>query len=443
MIADAIAQNRDTVDRELGLKSAVQLVDLGDLSKLNATSIDAKWPDGIYPHMLILIKRVFPLQLLPLLAERCIMPATDVLDRTDITDDLIRSHGLLGPPFIEATNLTLPRMLLIVQTDATAAHIERSRPTAAEARRSPELLSRTAPLLAVVPHQHTNVGGWRVRKPVASLRPVRKIGILAGNRMNKPSENETLQLATAACDIAGASLVVINENKVGGRRATITTYTCDRRRTLVLPPRNTHGQNPSRSQLGKDCGKLKNAPTTCFSMSSQAFYHDVPWIDEIDVALLWPSQQNYRSNELEARPPTRMLFWWSHGVPTIFYPFAAYVEVARAAGYELPARSPRKAGKVRPRLAGWAAADMSPVVATATAALRLPVATSIVVFSQVLRRLVSDSGARRTLADVGLLAVQRYSPMAVGVQLLRAAHDAVASQPECTRRGAALGRKPN
>jgi hypothetical protein len=33
------------------------------------------------------------------------------------------------------------------------------------------------------------------------------------------------------------------------------------------------------------------------------------------------------------RPPTRMAWWWSHGVPVLGFPMEAYVEGARRAGY--------------------------------------------------------------------------------------------------------------
>ena len=56
----------------------------------------------------------------------------------------------------------------------------------------------------------------------------------------------------------------------------------------------------------------------------------------VDLAVLWPP------NHLETtmhRPPTRLLYWWAHGVPTVFFPYKSYEEVAEAAGYVLTTAS--------------------------------------------------------------------------------------------------------
>jgi len=56
--------------------------------------------------------------------------------------------------------------------------------------------------------------------------------------------------------------------------------------------------------------------------------------DEIDVALLWlPGNQLGTNLAIANRPPTRLAWWWSHGVPTLGYPMVAYVEAAQRAGY--------------------------------------------------------------------------------------------------------------
>ena len=49
-------------------------------------------------------------------------------------------------------------------------------------------------------------------------------------------------------------------------------------------------------------------------------------VDKCDVALVWPARfDEYVTNY---RPITRLVTFWSLGLPTIYYPFAAYLDVA-------------------------------------------------------------------------------------------------------------------
>lgn len=69
--------------------------------------------------------------------------------------------------------------------------------------------------------------------------------------------------------------------------------------------------------------------------TGQQRYYDAPRLhDFIDVGLLWrPGHQNGSPAAVRNRPPTRMHWWWSHGVPTIGNPMVAYVEGAKRVGY--------------------------------------------------------------------------------------------------------------
>ena len=64
-------------------------------------------------------------------------------------------------------------------------------------------------------------------------------------------------------------------------------------------------------------------------------YYRTPQLHEaVDLGLLWrPGNQVGSSFAVANRPPTRMAWWWSHGVPTLGYPMAAYAEGAARAGY--------------------------------------------------------------------------------------------------------------
>ena len=66
----------------------------------------------------------------------------------------------------------------------------------------------------------------------------------------------------------------------------------------------------------------------------QKYYESTVVRDQVDVALLWrPGNQLGGSLAVANRPPTRLAWWWSHGVPTVGYPMVAYVEAARRVGY--------------------------------------------------------------------------------------------------------------
>ena len=54
----------------------------------------------------------------------------------------------------------------------------------------------------------------------------------------------------------------------------------------------------------------------------------------IDIGLVWPPSNQLGSGFAKVnRPPTRMHWWWSQGIPTIGFPMVAYVEQAKRVGY--------------------------------------------------------------------------------------------------------------
>ena len=54
------------------------------------------------------------------------------------------------------------------------------------------------------------------------------------------------------------------------------------------------------------------------------------------VGLVWrPGHQQGGPMAIHNRPPTRMHWWFSHGIPVIGYPMAAYLDAARRVGYPL------------------------------------------------------------------------------------------------------------
>lgn len=64
------------------------------------------------------------------------------------------------------------------------------------------------------------------------------------------------------------------------------------------------------------------------------FYESEELIELIDVGLVWrPGHQKGGHMAVHNRPPTRMAWWWSHGIPVVGYPMAAYTEGASRVGY--------------------------------------------------------------------------------------------------------------
>lgn len=67
----------------------------------------------------------------------------------------------------------------------------------------------------------------------------------------------------------------------------------------------------------------------------QRIYHVA--VEGVDIAIVWPSAIIDR--EVFFKPVTRLVYWWSHGIPTIFYPTQSYAEISLALGYPLAART--------------------------------------------------------------------------------------------------------
>lgn len=66
------------------------------------------------------------------------------------------------------------------------------------------------------------------------------------------------------------------------------------------------------------------------------YYESSQLLELVDVGLVWrPGHQQGGPLAVGNRPPTRMHWWFSHHVPVIGYPMAAYVDAARRAKYPL------------------------------------------------------------------------------------------------------------
>lgn len=222
---------------------------------------------------------------------------------------------------------------IIVQTDAHAA-----------------MVAAWGHIAVVLPHPHGNLGGWSVAD---SVRPhVRGVGFVVQDSKNMPKGGDMRMLFLACC------------------RANTTLYSVTSRSTgLVIRPflynctalenasnaSSSPGSSPSaairfesESMLARDssCRRYRHGHVHANRSAAfhskeppdpthQRLYYDSPrLLDTIDVGLVWrPGHQHGGNIAIGNRPPTRMHWWWSHGIPVIGYPMQAYLDAARRAGY--------------------------------------------------------------------------------------------------------------
>ena len=118
------------------------------------------------------------------------------------------------------------------------------------------------------------------------------------------------------------------------------TYDCSRKPTIVG---NTGSPNNRQSLIWEEAlaRNLSRYGLHLVNLNALIPDFDVPhegnrWhqeqihrpIDAIDLALIWPPE---KATELALRwrPVTRLVTWWAHGIPTVFFPTQSYLEVAK------------------------------------------------------------------------------------------------------------------
>lgn len=303
--------------------------------------------------------------------------------------------------------------------------------TSAEFREVDGFLTQTEPhrqwlgtrgvAAALLPHPHGNSGGWG-RSPAVGAR-LGRVGLMVGTTRNLPAQSELLALAAACCG-AGARLVLVSSpNVLEGRRS----YSAE---TLPCPAAGAAGE---RQGGGSEAGTAPAAasprcssPLRCRGdepeeaaqlprgalrplhgdVGGQArFYNASELRGLVDVALLWPPPvEGLTGFAVHHRPPTRLHFWWSLGVPVVGYPMPAYVEAARRAGYPaelLHVASPAQVGSALCAIRGQA--------------------------------------PRECLRRLALRGARRSSPQASAFELLGAACEIARQAPRSRRAGARRG----
>ena len=210
-------------------------------------------------------------------------------------------------------------------------------------------------------HQHTNDFGI-VRTTGTPLT----VGLLAGTPSSMPAPHTVRMLAAVACATSpriGAFVAIcqmsLNRDAAGAFDEHMMRFAC----RAGTPEREVSHRSHTR---GANAGQRQ--------------WHEGVFVQSVDVALQWPdtlkSGPISTSLATRHRPPTRLLYWMSHGVPVVFHAaYENYVAIAEAAGYTLPEGT-------------------------------IPAANDTASMTRVLSAIVDDLAAFKLLRDRGLVAAR-------------------------------------
>eukprot|EP01138_Halocafeteria_seosinensis_P005791 gb/GECG01005920.1/.p1 GENE.gb/GECG01005920.1/~~gb/GECG01005920.1/.p1 ORF type:complete len:486 (+),score=31.81 gb/GECG01005920.1/:1-1458(+) len=193
---------------------------------------------------------------------------------------------------------------------------------------------------AVIPHQHTNIESETVsqppddevalkRQPPSIAGPLSKgtVGFIFGVN-NALSKNQLQQLRHVVCCKHGMRLKLINQ-ELRGKRLHVSTKVWIHSCEASISEFYEYESGMPVSGFQRLLGRILSSEE--FREMQQPF-HNSTLIEDVDIALLWPPDGS-TSVTFAARPVTRLVHWWSHGVPTIFFPYSAYTETAETYNY--------------------------------------------------------------------------------------------------------------
>jgi hypothetical protein len=216
---------------------------------------------------------------------------------------------------------------IIVQTEAHAA-----------------MLSSWGHVSVVLPHPHGNLGLWGVATEVR--QSVRGVGFVVQDPKNMPNSREMRGIFRACCK-ANATFYLVGSRKDGlnirpyadrvnctDGNSTSDRYTWPERNVGETCHSSTSGHG-RRSASFPGAGWSVGDVAQVQDETQQRAYYDSPRLLEmIDVGIVWrPGHQQGGPIAVANRPPTRLHWWWSHGIPVVGYPMNAYVDAARRVGY--------------------------------------------------------------------------------------------------------------
>eukprot|EP01138_Halocafeteria_seosinensis_P005794 gb/GECG01005923.1/.p1 GENE.gb/GECG01005923.1/~~gb/GECG01005923.1/.p1 ORF type:complete len:495 (+),score=27.94 gb/GECG01005923.1/:1-1485(+) len=190
--------------------------------------------------------------------------------------------------------------------------------------------------ICVVPHQHTNFGG--IRRGSQSFRTLTPgyvqsihgenytfagtIGFLSGVA-NALSQNDVQTFYNIICCRLKMRLRLIQDGLPGKRqiKTVLKEYVCG----LSYPITHTFERGMPSTSFKNYLGPKTLSRNALWR--TQKAHHQAEHLADVDVALLWPPSTT-DTVAFATRPVTRLVHWWSHGVPTVFFPYSAYVETA-------------------------------------------------------------------------------------------------------------------
>jgi hypothetical protein len=239
--------------------------------------------------------------------------------------DSIDNHRAYSKPTLHNEHYSAMDAI-IVQTEAHAA-----------------MLASWQRLAVVLPHPHGNLGAWGIAD---SVRPqIRGVGFVVQDAKNMPTRAD-MNTIVAACCRANVTLYLVSSRADGMVIKPVLDANC----SSVYPPPTadmvgscrTDGGESDHKPVVKKARVLKLAGwwslgniSSIRDTTLQRRYYDSPrLLEAIDVGLVWrPGHQQGGRIAVDNRPPTRMHWWWSHGIPVVGYPMMAYLDAARRAGY--------------------------------------------------------------------------------------------------------------
>lgn len=191
----------------------------------------------------------------------------------------------------------------------------------------------------VVPHQHTNM--MSVHSPPKRFKDlvagdltlpngkkgsfVGTVGFVSGVN-NALNATDLSRLKHTVCCKYKMRLRLINQELRGNNIVSTTwDYACG----SSEPVTHTFGTEVPPKSIRRNFATLMSVQDF---WEMQGPFHNNSLLAPVDIALLWPPEYS-PVMPIVSRPVTRLVHWWSHGTPTIFYPYSAYTETADAQDY--------------------------------------------------------------------------------------------------------------
>jgi len=236
-------------------------------------------------------------------------------------------------------------------------------------------------------HQHTNPGFVTPRERLDSPFICRAAMFISSSAERSPEERYITDMEKTVCAVQSVwtfAVLTQQTDSDGHIKATLKDFLC--------PDRSAEMQQVCEAADATVRGHrerptLQNVADAEGCFEEQFLYHDDLQYDMVDVVVIIETSTSPLSRH---RPSSRLLFWMSHGVPVVFFPFYSYQEISQKGQYLLPN------GKL-------------PVFYTDRGKEA---------DSRSALEMLNETDARRELRERGLAIATRYSAVAIAKQLV-------------------------